>query len=98
MMESRTLFSAGTLDPTFGFGGEVNLSPNLTPGGQGDAVAVQSNGDIIVAGDQYPKFFNSQGLEQVVLLRYLPDGDLDPSFASDRKDLKTDAQLAHPGA
>lgn len=64
--------SDGALDPTFGDGGML-----VTPirGGNGDearSVAIQPNGRIVVAG--------TDGWERFAVVRYLPDGELDPSF------------------
>src|SRR3954466_4915635 len=47
-LEMRKLLSAGDLDPTFGNGGIV-LGPALT---SGDAVAVQSDGKVLLAYDR----------------------------------------------
>ncbi len=68
----------GTLDVSFGNGGIVE-TPIAGNNSGGEAVAVQANGDIVVAGsvdanghDFYP-----------TLLRYTPDGKLDATFADD---------------
>ena len=60
--------TAGSLDPTFGHGGVVltNLGPNVAGALASDAVQ-QANGDIVVAGN-------------FGLVRYLPNGTLDPAF------------------
>jgi uncharacterized delta-60 repeat protein len=68
---------AGTLDETFGTGGKVLLDL----GGFQDvivALAVQEDGRILAAGSSFipgegPKF---------ALVRFLPDGSLDPSFGA----------------
>ena len=63
--------AAGSLDPTFGTGGEVLTSLS---GQQPSDAALQSNGDILVA-------VTSGGVFGV--LRYLPNGSLDTSFGTD---------------
>lgn len=68
----------GTLDPSFSGDGKVT-----TDFGSLDetayAVAVQSDGKIVVAGEAY---FNSK---QIIVARYNQDGTLDPSFDGDGK-------------
>jgi uncharacterized delta-60 repeat protein len=59
--------STGGLDPGFGSGGIVTIS-NLSPA----AFAVQPDGKILVAGENYRTDF--------VLRRFLPDGRPDPDF------------------
>src|SRR5262249_55664358 len=67
----------GSLDSSFGSGGRVvtNLSPAGIPPGQVNdvarGVAVDSSGRVVVAGGAGNDFG---------VLRYLPDGTLDPSF------------------
>lgn len=61
----------GTLDTSFGNGGKV-----LTPGGILSAVAIQSNGRIVVAGQI------DSGPRLAAVARYLPSGQLDPSFGN----------------
>jgi uncharacterized delta-60 repeat protein len=66
----------GTLDTTFGTGGIVT-----TPIGSGDdsaySVAVQSDGNIVVAGQS----FNGSN-DDFALVRYRKDGSLDPAFGT----------------
>jgi len=57
---------AGSLDPTFGVEGKVMG----TFGGDGNAIAIQPNARIVVAGSG-------------VVTRYLSDGSLDTSFGTD---------------
>jgi uncharacterized delta-60 repeat protein len=66
----------GALDSSFGSAGKV-LTP-FSPHGpaQANAVAIQPDGLIMVAG--------SAGAS-LALARYLPDGSLDPSFSNDGK-------------
>jgi uncharacterized delta-60 repeat protein len=80
--------SNGTLDPTFGTGGKV-----ITPVGTGDdlaeAVVVQPDGKIIVAGSSTFVF---------ALVRYNADGSLDTGFGTGGKTLfsvSTSGGLAH---
>ena len=64
--------TSGALDDTFGDGGM--LTTPIGPGGGDEArdVAIQANGRIVVAGtDSWQRF---------AVVRYLPDGTLDPSF------------------
>lgn len=67
--------SDGSLDQTFGSGGIVN-----TPMGNGDeangtTMAIQSDGEIVVAGDA---IVDNQ--RQFAMVRYLVDGTIDPGF------------------
>ena len=86
MMEQRTLLSAGDLDPTFGSGGIVTLTPltglTLSVGG----TAVQNDGKILVSVE------NAQGSVATgdistptsgEILRILTDGSPDPAFGID---------------
>jgi uncharacterized delta-60 repeat protein len=59
----------GRLDPTFG--AEGTMTTDLGGGDAAYAVAVQPNGRIVVAGVTSSDF---------ALVRYLPDGGLDPTF------------------
>jgi uncharacterized delta-60 repeat protein len=66
--------ATGALDPTFGTGGRV-----VTPAGGGAEVItllLQPDQKIVAMGYHFP----SGGPYYVVLVRYLPDGTLDPSF------------------
>lgn len=62
----------GSLDPSFGSGGRV-----LTHGAFPNALALQPDGKIVVAGVVGPPSGGG-----VALIRYNPDGSLDPSFGS----------------
>jgi uncharacterized delta-60 repeat protein len=64
----------GSMDGSFGPGGYV-LS-TFSDGGEADAVAVQADGKIVVAGDE-----GAGG----ALVRYNPDGTLDATFGSGGK-------------
>jgi uncharacterized delta-60 repeat protein len=71
-LEDRCLLSAGALDPTFGSGGIVNTGPS----GTAYAVALQTDGKIVVAGT--PATGGSAG----TVARYTPTGALDTSFGN----------------
>ena len=63
----------GALDPTFGFGGRVTTA---VPGtGHATDVLVQPDGKIVAVG-------YSALPQHAVLIRYLPDGSLDPTFGN----------------
>jgi uncharacterized delta-60 repeat protein len=72
-LEDRTLLHAGALDPTFGTGGILlgKFSPNTSAA----AVAVQTDGKVVVAG-------SSSGIDTSSLLiaRYTADGKPDTTF------------------
>jgi uncharacterized delta-60 repeat protein len=65
----------GSLDQSFGAGGKV-LTDIGPFGGMAQAVAIQPNGKIVAAGDNFSGF---------ALVRYNPDGSLDSSFGSGGK-------------
>ena len=68
----------GTPDPGFGTGGIVKTDI-LGGGDQANAVAVQPDGKIVVAG-----FATRNGIDSdFALVRYNADGTLDPSFGTD---------------
>lgn len=77
MALSQAIGQAGTLDPTFSFDGYVTTIPD--EGGQANAVAVQSDGRIVVAGNAYDDMFSTM---RACVMRYLPDGQLDLSFGT----------------
>jgi len=66
----------GDPDPTFGSGGSV--ADNFGVGATGKAVAVQSDGRIVVVGTVTP----SQDGRSMVVARYTASGQLDPTFNS----------------
>ena len=66
---------AGDLDPSFGSGGLVTL-PSFGDTGNGNAVAIQGDGKIVVAGSQ------GSAASTFALARYLSDGTLDPGFGA----------------
>ena len=67
----------GTLDPTFGAGGIVRTNFGAYHD-EAYAVALQPDGDIVVAGVKGA----GRPSSDFALARYLPDGTLDPSFGS----------------
>jgi uncharacterized delta-60 repeat protein len=72
--------SAGVLDTSFGTSGEtVSTFPGVTIGGAASAVAIQSDGNIVLAGGVRPSDFST---EDLALARYTPAGVLDSSFGS----------------
>ena len=76
----------GDLDPTFGTGGmvmtDLNRSTDLA-----NAVAIQSDGKLVVVGQTYKN--NDYSDEDFVVTRYNPDGTLDNTFGS-RGRVRTD--------
>jgi uncharacterized delta-60 repeat protein len=70
----------GSLDPTFGQGGKVATAFYLTGTDAAAAVAVQSDGKIVAAGQGF-----TGADDDFALARYLPDGNLDPSFGTGGK-------------
>jgi uncharacterized delta-60 repeat protein len=70
----------GSLDPSFGTGGVVRTPIDLVPGGydQAQAIALGSNGSIVLAGDAQVGQTND-----FAFVRYTSSGALDPSFSND---------------
>lgn len=66
----------GTPDSGFGTGGMV-ATPIGSAGAQASAMAVQPDGNIVVAGTS---FANGTADDQFVVARYTPDGRLDTAF------------------
>jgi uncharacterized delta-60 repeat protein len=66
----------GTLDSAFGTGGVTRTPIGL--GGVAEAVALQPDGKVVVAGASYP----ASGFSRVAVARYDANGSLDPSFGS----------------
>ena len=77
----------GSLDPGFGFGGDVFTSiPGSDPATGSDiaqGVAIQSDGKIVVAGTSFRGGTVSHPRSVAAIVRYLPDGTLDRSFGAD---------------
>jgi uncharacterized delta-60 repeat protein len=74
--------TSGQLDPSFGNGGVVLTDVGLSA--LPPALALQPDGDILVAG----RSNNPENRPNAILLRYLPDGRLDPSFGAGGKTLE----------
>ncbi|HEV7862923.1 MAG TPA: hypothetical protein VGR20_09490 [Acidimicrobiia bacterium] len=69
---------AGDLDPGFGRGGKVLVKPPVDSGEWPGGQAVQPDGAIVVVGTAAP----ARNGYAFLLLRFLPDGKLDPSFGT----------------
>jgi uncharacterized delta-60 repeat protein len=69
--------AAGDLDPNFGTGGKVVT--NFTSWDSGHAVALQSDGKMVVSG----RAFNTNSTYDVAVVRYNTNGTLDSSFDGD---------------
>lgn len=77
-----TKAQVGTLDETFGINGEVIT--DFSSGGEGaNAMVLQSDGKIIVAGSSYAAGGLDGTGDDVVMVRYNTDGSLDNTFDSD---------------
>lgn len=74
--------TAGGLDPTFGTAGLVTTAMTSSGGDAAWTVAVQSNGDIVAAGDVGGTSGSTSGMG---VARYTPSGSLDPTFGSGGK-------------
>jgi uncharacterized delta-60 repeat protein len=74
-LEARTLLSFAP-DPTFGMAGQVQTALTATGGPQ--SVAVQPDGKILAIGS----VMNPTTGQDFAVVRYNPDGSLDPSFGS----------------
>src|SRR5262249_6508072 len=79
LLESRLTPSGGALDTTFGQGGAVLTHFGAFNNDQAQAIAVQSDGKIVVVGSG-----GSTGNDFEVV-RYNPNGSLDTSFGSGGK-------------
>jgi uncharacterized delta-60 repeat protein len=70
----------GSLDPTFGTGGKVMTSVSDLSAYDA-AVAIQPDGNIVVAGDE--SYLVGDAIwEDAVVVRYQTDGSLDPTFGT----------------
>jgi uncharacterized delta-60 repeat protein len=78
---SQAQTTTGNLDPTFGTGGTVrtDFAGNID---EANAVAVQSNGQIVAAGSS---FSNSKTVEDFIVARYNANGSLDKRFGKNGK-------------
>jgi uncharacterized delta-60 repeat protein len=88
LLESRTLLSAGSLNPKFGVGGLVTTSFGAIENAV--AVATQLDGKIVVAGTDTSLDFSTT---QIAIARYNPDGSLDNTFGTGGKVLAHFGQL-----
>ena len=70
----------GDLDASFGSNGDIVLAPN-DASLSAYAVAVQSDGGILVAGNRWA-FTQPSQQNQAVVWRFLPNGNVDSSFGS----------------
>lgn len=70
---------SGTLDPTFGVDG-VAQTPFTSPFALGDTGVLQPDGKSVAAG-----FVIEGGKDNFALVRYMPDGTLDPNFGTGGK-------------
>ena len=77
-LEDRSLLSAGALDPTFGLGGIVTTDFLGSNTDAAQAVALQNDGKIVVAGHTRDANQNTD----FVVTRYNADGTLDAAFGS----------------
>ena len=71
------LTAAGALDTSFNGTGSVETAFNSSTGSQANAIAVQSDGKIVVAGNEVDA---TTSLAYVALARYNADGTLDSAF------------------
>ncbi len=72
ILSVRVQAAPGDLDLTFGIGGKVITSTGYNE--KGNAVAIQADGKIVVAG------VRENTINKSLLVRYNPDGSLDQSF------------------
>ena len=72
--------SDGSLDPTFGGGDGIVITPIGPTNDRGGAVALQPDGEIVVLGS-----FDAGGHDEVFLARYNDDGSMDNTFGIDGK-------------
>lgn len=77
-----TTLPPGSLDPTFGIGGKVTTSISNAASDGANAIAIQSDGKIVLAGYAY-NFINLS--LDFGLVRYNTNGSLDTSFGTDGK-------------
>lgn len=67
----------GTLDPSFSSDGKLTTAVSANDYDHARAIAVQQDGKIVVAGDS-----GLGATQRFALARYLPDGQLDPTFGN----------------
>lgn len=84
--------TSGTLDPTFGTGGKVLTDFGSSSEDTADALAIQPNGEIVVAGSS-----DAGGSPDFALARYTTSGTLDPSFGTVGKVLTNFGSASNDG-
>lgn len=67
--------SDGSLDTSFGGGGKVVTPIAASGGGEADAIALQTDGKLVVGGSSHDSRY-------FVIVRYNPDGTLDSGFGT----------------
>src|SRR5207253_3806608 len=67
----------GTLDPSFGTGGQVTTKIGPSQNGAATGVVTQPDGKIVVVGSAGPG-----GSQEFAVARYNPSGSLDATFGS----------------
>jgi len=85
----------GTLDASFGTDGRVTTAFDFASSGTAYAVTVEPDDDIVVVGSAYIAASTS---DDFAVVRYRPDGTLDPEFASGGRattDLAGKSDAAH---
>jgi uncharacterized delta-60 repeat protein len=70
----------GLPDPTFGDDGKVLIDFGGDRGNQANALALQPDGKIVVAGTASTNISNTQSASNFALARFLPNGALDTRF------------------
>lgn len=94
-LESRTLLSAGDLDPTFGAGGiAFGDVPNaaLNPA----ASFIRADGKIVAAATDSIYYVQNTNPVAIVLARHLPNGALDPSFGTNGRIAVPKTEFSRP--
>jgi uncharacterized delta-60 repeat protein len=74
----------GRLDPSFGGDGVVRTDVKGAEQAL-NALALQPDGRILAAGSSWPHESITEGVPRFVVIRYLRDGSLDPSWGGDGK-------------
>jgi uncharacterized delta-60 repeat protein len=73
----------GSLDTTFGVGGKKQTTFTASSDDKANAVAIQSDGKIVLVGDTHEDVINAD--QDIALARYNTDGSLDTGFGSGGK-------------
>lgn len=82
-LESRQMFAAGALDPTFSLDGKATVNFGGAPGVAAD-VAVQSDGKTVVAGTVTFTISNGARINRFAVARFNLNGTLDTTFGPSR--------------